>query len=103
MLTAVEYTQISRVPYVQPIYPGVLVILIGPPAIPQYLRMEMRTDYKEDVHVFREADNVEKALKNSCQRQYQNYTLKYSATAILIPSMIPYKSFYNIYSAHMER
>ena len=63
VLTDVEYLTVSPTAYIRPAHPGPLVIPAGPPAIPQYLRAEMREDHKEAVRVFREADNVEKALK----------------------------------------
>ena len=63
VLTPAEYALVSPVPYVNPIHLGPLVIPAGPPAVPAYMRQEMRDTHKEQVRVFREADNVEKALK----------------------------------------
>ena len=63
VLTPAEYLTVSATAYNRPIHPGTLVIPQGPPAVPQYLRQEMRDDHKEAVRVFREVDNVEKALK----------------------------------------
>ena len=55
VLAPVEYTLVSPVPYIDPGHPGPLVI----PAIPAYMRQEMREAHKENVRVYREADNVE--------------------------------------------
>ena len=63
VLTATEYLTVNPNTYVRPTHPGPLVIPAGPPAIPQYLQQKMRDDHKEAVCVYREMDNVKKALK----------------------------------------
>lgn len=62
ILTPAEQLVISPTIYVRPVHPGLLVIPAGPPAVPQYLRTEMKEDHKEAIRLFREANNVEKAL-----------------------------------------
>ena len=76
VLTDVEYSTVSPTPYIRPTHPGPLVIPVGPPAVPQYLRTEMREDHKEVVRVFREADNVEKALKKQLAEAMPELYLK---------------------------
>ena len=76
MLTPVEYLQVLAVPYIWPVHPGSLVIPVGPPVVPQYLRLEMRADHNEDVRVFREADNVAKALKKQLSEAIPELYLK---------------------------
>ena len=49
VLTPAEYLTVSATAYNRPIHPGTLVIPQGPPAVPQYLRQEMRDDHKEAV------------------------------------------------------
>ena len=63
MLTPMEYLTISPTANVRPVHQGALVISLGPPAVPQYLMAEMREDHKEAVGVFREDNNVGRALK----------------------------------------
>ena len=59
VLTDVEYTFVSAIPYVKPVHPGQLVI---PPATTNYVATSMKEDHKEAIRVFKEAINVEQAL-----------------------------------------
>ena len=67
VLTSVEQALLSATPYVHPVHPGPLVIPPGPPAVPAYIRQKIQETHKEQVSVFREADNVDKALKITAQ------------------------------------
>ena len=49
VLSDVEYLTVSPIAYIRPTHPGPLVIPAGPPAVPQYLRTEMREDHKKAI------------------------------------------------------
>ena len=59
VLTPVEYTHISALPYARPVHPGTLHIAAG---TTQHETTRLREDHKDTIRVFREAIDVEKAL-----------------------------------------
>ena len=60
VLTPAEYANISAVPYVRPLHPGVLVI---PPAATERTEKRRREQHKKDLALYHETINLEKALK----------------------------------------
>ena len=59
ILTPAEYAAISAHAYVRPVHPGVLVI---PPGTAQHEVTRLREEHKEQIRLFRETVDVEKAL-----------------------------------------
>ena len=55
-----EYAMVpGTIPYVRPVHPGPLII---PPGTTQILATGLRADHKEDVRLFREANDVEQRI-----------------------------------------
>ena len=61
VLTPQEYTMVSATPYVRPVHPGVLVLPNGV-GITNLHREIARDAHKEALWVFREDDDIKKAL-----------------------------------------
>ena len=59
VLTTEEYVFVALNPYVKPVHLGALII---PPGPANYQTTVLREDHNEDIRVFKEALNVEKAL-----------------------------------------
>ena len=60
VLSATEYINISAVPYVRPLHPGVLII---PPNATERTEKRLRDEYKRLMALFHETVNLENALK----------------------------------------
>lgn len=59
MLSPIEYSNVSLVPYVKSVHPGTLVIPLGST---QHESTRLREDFKEELRQYRECTQVEKAL-----------------------------------------
>ena len=59
VLTAAEYAAISATPYARPAHPGPLTI---PAGTAQHEALRLRNEHKEQIRLFRETIDVEKAL-----------------------------------------
>ena len=57
--TPIEYANVSVIPYVQPVHPGLLVIPVG---AAQHAAARLRKDHKESLRQYRETVDVKKAL-----------------------------------------
>ena len=76
VLTPAEYATIWPIPYISPVHPGLLVIPPGPPAVPQYLRTEMRDNDKYAIRLFWEVDNMDKAFKKATNKIDSQFYMK---------------------------
>ena len=76
VLTGLEYAALNDMPYIRPVHPGILVIPEGSSAVPQYMRSEIREDHKVVIHIFREVDDVDKAVKNQLPEALPDLYLK---------------------------
>jgi len=73
MLTAEEYANVSLVPYVRPVHPGILII---PAGTANYKSTRLTNEHKELIRLNREANNVEASLLKQLSKALSELYLK---------------------------
>ena len=61
VISPTTYNHISAVPFTKPLFPGAQALI--PPGATQHLTRTLRIQFEEDLRVYHEVENVDKALK----------------------------------------